>query len=189
MSFTGQIWSEIYHRAINRPSIHPGYYTASRSSPGPTSACAVGPAASRGRSLTLRPRPVGWTSRSSQRRTQTPLGEGKKEMSCPARLAAIQSHCEAQAPEHRGGGGGGSKMCWSTCGESVKGKRDGMRLERRAAVSLVFRRDAVGVMLMTLVRGDINFNTIDADGSVKHDWFGGCGWMMTEWNYSKLHAL
>lgn len=27
-----------------------------------------------------------------------------------------------------------------------------------------------------------NFNTIDADGSVKHGWFGGCGWMMTGWN-------
>lgn len=35
------------------------------------------------------------------------------------------------------------------------GKEEGMRQERQVSVSLVFRRDRVGVMRMTLVRGDI----------------------------------
>lgn len=50
-----------------------------------------------------------------------------------------------------------SKKSRSTCGKRGEegGKEDGMRQERQVSVSLVFRRDRVGVMRMTLVRGDI----------------------------------
>lgn len=47
-----------------------------------------------------------------------------------------------------------SRSTWGRRGEEG-GQKDGMRQERQVTVSLVFRRDRVGVMRTTLVRGDI----------------------------------
>lgn len=122
--------------------------------PGLTSTCAVRPAASGGRSLALRPRPVGWTSMGSETRIKTPLKQRKTK-----EWAVLWSDCDsfvlwgANATEQRG-----CPKSVSPCVRKLSGKErknEGMRLERQVTVSLVFRRDPVGVMRMTLPGGDI----------------------------------
>lgn len=177
--------SEMNPQAICRAFIHPGYSSVLEL-PGLTPACAVRPAAPRGRSLALRPRPVGRASTSSQTRIKTPSRERKNRTGAEL-WGDSDSFVLWGASTAEQGVQKVSVHMWET--QRGVEEEEGMRQEQQVTFSLVFRQDRGGVMHMTLVRGDIYSKRTDADGSVKHDWFGGHSWMMTEWNYSKLHAL